>query len=42
MSMNVSLGVSLMVKEPLKRAGPESSVAGVLSHIPPLSILQEE
>lgn len=40
MSMKVSIGVSSMVKVPLKRAGPTSSGAGVRSHMPPESILK--
>ena len=39
-SIKVSLGVSVIVKEPLKRAGPTSSGAGVHSHMPPESILR--
>ena len=37
--MKVSLGTSLMVKEPLYSEGPTSCVAGVRSHMPPESIL---
>ena len=38
--LHVSFGVSLMLKEPLNRAGPTPGAAGVRCHIPPKSILE--